>query len=133
MAKSNHYFNSFTVTLGPNGNGQGTPIDFPRDGSDVDILRISVTAAEAGVAVDPQALLQFTLQGGGNETLFVVPQHVRNLTGNSSQPWPLPEPIRIAGNSKMAMDLTKLTTTASTVFYVAISGRKVWPKASATK
>jgi hypothetical protein len=127
VARQKHYINSFVVKgLGANASDQGTPIEMPRDSFDIEIDQISVTSIRGGAIVAPNFVMQLTEQGGSNRTLFIQPQHARNLVGDGSMPWQLIEPWVVPGSSRIVLDVTSTDASAQDL-YVMVSGRRVKP------
>lgn len=122
-----HYVNSFEVPLAASAAGTATPIEMPRDGHDILVEQISITALNAtGGVVDGAQTVQFSDLGGTNLTMFVKPQLVRNLVGDGSLPWALPVPWRLPGSARLACDAENLTAAAVTL-YVTIMGQRLPP------
>lgn len=126
-----HYINHFRA-LASGGAGSTVltqPIELPRDGNDIEIEEISAVQVEGGVIVRPNFTLQLTEQGGTNTGLFIQAQHIGAITGDGSQPWKLPVPLRLSGNVRIAAEIVKLSAAAAEIF-VTVKGRRV-PNASA--
>lgn len=124
-----HYVNSFTIALAATvgATASGTPIEMPRDGYDVLVEQVSITALDAaGAVVEVAQTLQFTDLGGANQTMFVQPQLGRNLVGNGALPWALPVPWRLPGSARLSCDAVNLVASARTL-YVTIHGRRLRP------
>lgn len=120
-----HYINGFAVSVDAGASATASPIEMPRDGYDVEFDRISITALNSGAVVEPNFTLQLTEQGGSNRTLFVQPQHARNLAGNGSQSWDLPAKWRVPGSVRVSMDVVGLHASGTLDVYVTLAGRRV--------
>jgi len=126
--RQKHYINQWTVAVPAGETSSAGQIEMPRDGFDVEVRRLSVTAVNAaGAVVDPNVTIQIYERGGQNESMFIESMHARNLVGDGSIPWELDEPWLVSGSVRLALDVTNLDPANAVTVYVGLVGRRVKP------